>query len=93
MPDTNSAVAKKTKAPLARGFNRGLLRGLGLREAHCHRNNVGATTPFPFENRTSESAGRSRHPSALAPHSASPGPHRQIHIIGKQDGGKGDLQD
>jgi hypothetical protein len=54
VPDTKPAVAKKTKAPRKRGFNRGLLRGWGLgaggwglREAHCHRNNVGATTPFP----------------------------------------------
>ena len=30
VPDTKPAVAKKTKAPRKRGFNRGLLRGWGL---------------------------------------------------------------
>ena len=44
VPDTKPAVAKKTKAPRRRGFNRGLLRGLGLREAHRHLNNVRAAT-------------------------------------------------
>ena len=29
VPDTKPAVAEKTKAPHKRGFNRGLLRGLG----------------------------------------------------------------
>ncbi len=32
VPDTKPAVAKKTNAPRRRGFNRGLLMGLGLRE-------------------------------------------------------------
>jgi hypothetical protein len=57
MPDTKPAVAKKTKAPRKRGFNRSLLRGWGLREAHCHRNNVGATTPFPFDNQKQRECG------------------------------------
>jgi hypothetical protein len=48
---------QETKAPRKRGFNRSLLRGWGLREAHCHRNNVGATTPFPFENQKQRECG------------------------------------
>jgi hypothetical protein len=41
-----------------------------------------------LNRKNSTSAGRSRHPSALAPHSASPGPHRLIYIVGMQNGGK-----
>ena len=93
VPDTKPAVAKKTKAPRRRGFNRGLLRRWGLREAHCHLNNVRAATPFPSKIEAARVRGVPAIPRRSPRTPLSPGPHRQSLIVGKQDGGKGELQD
>ena len=57
MCPTQSRRWPRKPKPRERGFNRGLLRGWGLREAHCHQNNVDATTPFPFENQKQRECG------------------------------------
>jgi hypothetical protein len=64
----------KTKAPQnARGLaNAGGVSGAGGNGVR-RQANLAARDRFRQNERSAE---RSRHPSALAPHSASPGPHR-----------------
>jgi hypothetical protein len=75
-PPTHDTIRASSHSIVRRYMCAGLLQ---LRAPDCLADNT----------RDGASAGRSRHPSALAPHSASPGPHRLIYSVGEEKWRKG----
>jgi hypothetical protein len=75
-PPTHDTIRASSHSIVRRYTCAGLLR---LRALDCLADNT----------RDGASAGRSRHPSALAPHFASPGPHRLIYSVGEEKWRKG----
>ena len=84
-----ASIGPRKQKPRARGALTGATEGLGeLEAARRQGSKDGAATSFRSKIQNSPSAGRSRHPSALAPHSAAPGPHRYSHTLYVENGGK-----
>ena len=84
-----ASIGPRKQKPRASGALTGATEGLGeLEAARRQGSNDGAATSFRSKIQNSPSAGRSRHPSALAPHSAAPGPHRYSHTLYVENGGK-----
>jgi hypothetical protein len=75
--ETDASHSRKQK-PRENGASTGATEGLGGEGGPLSLEQQQRGDLVPIENRNGASAGHSRHPSAIAPHSASPGPHRYV---------------